>query len=106
MGNLPMAAVEIIAHRGASYDAPENTLSSFTLGYKHQADANELDIYLAADGRAVVIHDANTFRVSGVSNAVSKCSFEQLRQLEIGQFGQWKDKGYTEKIPALDEVLL
>ena len=63
-------AVEIIAHRGASYDAPENNLASFRLGYEHKADADEMDIHLTSDGKIVVIHDFNTRRTSGMTNKV------------------------------------
>jgi len=55
-------ATEIIGHRGASHDAPENTLKSFRLGFGQGADAVELDIHLTKDGRLAVIHDDNTKR--------------------------------------------
>jgi glycerophosphoryl diester phosphodiesterase len=97
--------MEIIGHRGASYNAPENTLASFKLGYQQNADADELDIYLTKDGKIVVIHDADTGRTSGATNKVAKQTFEALRQLEFGQWGKWKGKGFSEKIPSLDEVL-
>lgn len=98
-------ATEIIGHRGASYDAPENTLSSFKLGYAQNADADELDIYLTKDNQVVVIHDANTARIGGNTNKVATQTFATLRSIEIGQWGKWKDKGFSEKIPALSEVL-
>lgn len=105
VGTMPAAALEIIAHRGASYDAPENTLASFKLGYKQHADANELDIYLTKDGRIVVAHDRDTGRVSGVTNKIETQTFKQLRRLEVGRWGKWKDGRFSEKTPALDEVL-
>jgi glycerophosphoryl diester phosphodiesterase len=105
LGSHPVFAVEIIAHRGASHDAPENTLSSFKLGYKQGADADELDIYLSKDGKIVVIHDGNTARISGVTNVVESQTFAELRQLEVGQWGPWQGKGFSEKIPLLGEVL-
>jgi glycerophosphoryl diester phosphodiesterase len=98
-------AVEIIGHRGASYDAPENTLASFKLGYQQKADADELDIYLTKDGKIIVIHDGNTARTTGVSNKVATQTFDDLRRLDAGQFGKWKGKGFSEKLPSLDEVL-
>ena len=101
----PAFATQIIAHRGASYDAPENTLSSFKLGYKNKADACELDIYLSKDGKAVVIHDADTRRTSGVPGKVVDQTFEELRKQDIGKFGKWKDQNFSEKIPLLDEVV-
>jgi glycerophosphoryl diester phosphodiesterase len=105
LGSHSALAVEIIAHRGASHDAPENTLSSFKLGYQQGADADELDIYRSKDGKIVVIHDSNTSRLAGVTNKVEAQTSAELRQLEIGQWGQWKDKGFSEKIPFLNEVL-
>jgi glycerophosphoryl diester phosphodiesterase len=100
-------ATEIIGHRGASHDAPENTLSSFKLGYAQNADADELDIYLSKDGKVVVMHDGTPARTGGASytNKLSKMTFEEMRQIDIGKFGDWKDKGFSEKIPALAEVL-
>jgi glycerophosphoryl diester phosphodiesterase len=98
-------AMDIVGHRGASFDAPENTLASFKLGYEQKADANELDIHLTIDGKVVVIHDANTGRTSGIANKVATQTFEQLRCLDVGKWGHWQDKGSSEKIPALEEVL-
>ena len=49
-----MAGVEIIAHRGASYDAPENTLESVQLGWEQKADAVEVDVFLSQDGVVAV----------------------------------------------------
>jgi glycerophosphoryl diester phosphodiesterase len=100
-----LSGMEIIGHRGASHDAPENTLASFKLGYQQNADADELDIYLTKDRQVVVIHDATTARTSGVTNKVAKSTFDELRRLEVGKFGPWKDKGFSERIPALAEVL-
>ena len=97
--------LKIIGHRGASYDAPENTLSAFKLGYHQGADAVELDIHLTKDGRVVVIHDPDTARIAGVPHRVAQRTFEELRQLEVGRWGRWKDKGFSERIPGLEEVL-
>jgi glycerophosphoryl diester phosphodiesterase len=99
------SAVEIIGHRGASYDAPENTLASFKLGYQQKADADELDIYLTKDGKIVVMHDANTARTTGVTNKIAARTFDELRRLDAGQWGKWQGKGFSEKIPSLEEVL-
>ena len=98
-------AVEIVGHRGASADAPENTLSSFKLGYEQGADAVELDIHLSKDGRLVVLHDFDTARVAGVHEKVEDRTLEDLRKLEIGQWGRWKGSAFSEKIPTLEEVL-
>jgi glycerophosphoryl diester phosphodiesterase len=97
--------VEIFAHRGASADAPENTLAAFKLGYAHGADGVELDIHLTRDNQLAVIHDADTRRTGGVDKRVVDQSLEDLRALNVGAFGDWKGKGFVEKIPTLDEVL-
>lgn len=95
--------MEIVAHRGASFDAPENTLASFKLGWAQQADAVELDILLSKDGRIVVIHDKDTKRLAGVDRPVVEQTLAELRSLDVGR---WKDAKFTgEKLPLLGEVL-
>lgn len=98
-------AVEFIAHRGASYDAPENTVGAMRLGFAQGADAGELDVHLSADGRIVVIHDFDTARVAGVSNVVARTSAEALTRLEAGQWGKWRGTPFQERIPLLDDAL-
>jgi glycerophosphoryl diester phosphodiesterase len=98
-------AVEIVAHRGASHDAPENTLSAFRLGFAQEADAVELDVHLTKDGKIVVSHDAETGRTAGVTNRIAERSFDELRKLEVGRWGRWRGKAFKEFIPALDEVM-
>lgn len=94
--------VEIIAHRGASWDAPENTIAAFKLGWEQQADAIELDVFLSADGHIVVIHDRDTERVTGTKLVVAESTLEQLRELEAGS---WKGEQWAgEPIPTLPEV--
>ncbi|MEO6035783.1 MAG: glycerophosphodiester phosphodiesterase [Verrucomicrobiota bacterium] len=98
-------AVEIIGHRGASHDAPENTLSSFKLGYKQSADGDELDIHLSRDGKLVIMHDFETKRTAGVDGKISEMTFKELRALNVGQWGDWKGRGFDEKIPSLAEAI-
>lgn len=95
----------IVAHRGASHDAPENTLAAFRLAWERGADAIEGDFYLTSDGRIVCIHDKTTGRVAPNQPelAVAKSTLEQLRQLDVGR---WKNEKYAgERIPTLEEVL-
>lgn len=98
-------AVEIIAHRGASADAPENTVAAMRLGFEQNADAGELDVHVSKDGKLVVIHDADTKRVAGLEKKVAEQTLEELRRLDVGNFGTWKGKGFNEKIPTLEECL-
>jgi glycerophosphoryl diester phosphodiesterase len=93
----------IIAHRGASYEAPENTLASVKLAWVKDADAVEIDVHLSKDNRIMVIHDKDTRRTAGSRLVVRESLAEDLRNLEVGSF---KDVKYTgEKIPFLGEVI-
>ena len=95
--------VEIIAHRGASYDAPENTLAAVKLGWQQAKDGVEIDIHLSRDAKIVVIHDYDTKRIAGVDRKVADQTLSELRALDAGK---WKGKPWTgEKIPRLEEVL-
>lgn len=95
--------VEIIAHRGASFDAPENTLASVKLAWRRKAPAVEVDIYMSSDEHLVVYHDKTTKRIGGRDQSITSQSLEQLRQLDVGG---WKAPEYKgERIPTLDEVL-
>jgi glycerophosphoryl diester phosphodiesterase len=97
------SAVDIIAHRGASHDAPENTLAAFKLGWQQQADAVELDIWMTKDGKIIVSHDADTKRATGIAKKIPECTLAELRTLDAGS---WKDpKWKSEKLPTLNEVL-
>ena len=69
---LVAEAQMITAHRGASYDAPENTLASFKLAWEQGADAIEGDFYLSADKQIVCIHDADTQRTAGMKLVVER----------------------------------
>lgn len=96
-------AVEIIAHRGASYDAPENTLSSVKLGWERQADAVEVDVFLSKDNRIVAIHNKNTNHTTGYDGLVKEMKWSELQKLDAGS---WKDKKYKgEAIPLLSAIL-
>lgn len=95
--------VEIVAHRGASFDAPENTVAAIKLAWEQKADASEFDIYLTSDGKIVVIHDADTKRTAGVELKVANTTLEELRKLDAGKWKAAKFAG--EKIPTLEEIL-
>jgi len=95
--------MEIIAHRGASYLAPENTVASARLAWEKNADAVEVDVYLTTDQRVVVIHDRTTKRTGGEELEVANCTAEQLRRLDVGSF---KDASFAgERIPVLEEIV-
>lgn len=94
---------KLIAHRGASADAPENTMSSFRLAWEHGADGIEADFYLSKDGHVVCIHDKETGKTGSKNLLVSKSTLAQLREIE---YGSWKNPGFKgEPIPVLGEIL-
>ncbi len=92
----------IVGHRGASFDAPENTLSAFREAWLQGADGIEGDFYFTTDQQIVCIHDKDTERTGGEKLPVAKCSLEQLKQLE---YGAWKDaKFHGEPLPTFADV--
>ncbi|MFO0809209.1 MAG: glycerophosphodiester phosphodiesterase [Gemmataceae bacterium] len=101
--NAAEPAVQIVAHRGASHDAPENTVAAIKLAWEQKADASELDIYLTKDQKIVVIHDKDTKRTTGVEGKVVDRLFSDLRKLDAGS---WKSPKFAgERLPTLDEML-
>lgn len=101
--NNPKKPVEIWAHRGASFDASENTLTSVRLGWEQGADGVEIDVRLSRDGHIVVMHDDDTRRTAGVTGKIADLTFDELRRLDVGV---WKDARFAgERIPTLGEVV-
>ncbi len=93
----------IVGHRGASYDAPENTVSAFRLAWEQEADGLEGDFYVTRDEQIVCIHDADTERTGGKKLVVADSTLAELRALE---YGSWKDQRFHgEPIPTFAEVL-
>jgi glycerophosphoryl diester phosphodiesterase len=98
--NFPYPA--IIAHRGASAHAPENTLAAFRLAVDQKADGIELDVHLSADNEVVVIHDANLGRTTNGSGSVYAKTLPELKQLDAGSWFGAQFSG--ERLPTLSEV--
>lgn len=92
----------IVAHRGASLDAPENTIPAFKLAWEQGADAIEGDYFLTKDGHIVCIHDDNTKRVSDVNLIIRNSTLAELRTLDVGIHSGAAFKGAA--IPIIDEV--
>lgn len=102
-GASSLARPAIIAHRGASETAPENTLAAFRQAWEEGADGIEGDFRLTTDGEVVCIHDADTKRVAGKSLDVETSTWAELSALDVGR---WKHPRFAgEKIPRLHEVL-
>ena len=101
----PAAAqeVELIAHRGESADAPENTLASVNLAWERDVPGVEIDVHLTSDDRLVVIHDASTKRTTGVDRTVKESTLADLEGLDAGR---WKGARWAnEPLPTLEDVL-
>ena len=91
--------MRILGHRGASHDAPENTLPAFELALRQGADGVELDVQLCATGEVVVLHDETLERLTGRSGAVRDTPWSVLRTLEV------RTAGGSAPIPLLASVL-
>ena len=103
--NIPAPAgdVMIVAHRGASLDAPQNTIPAFELAWEQGADAIEGDFRLTKDGFIVCIHDENTEKVSDTNIVVHESTLAELRTLDVGAHHDEAFKGTL--IPTISEVL-
>lgn len=99
----PEGVVNVIAHRGASQDAPENTLAAFRLARDMGADWFELDCHLTRDGEVVVIHDSELERTTGDKGIVEDSDLAYIKGLDAGN---WKNPKYAgERIPTFAESL-
>lgn len=100
----------VVAHRGASTKAPENTMEAFRRGVEAGADAIELDVHLTADGQLAVIHDATLDRTTDRTGAVAERTMDQVREADAGaEFagpdGAFPFRGEGLTVPTLPEVL-
>jgi glycerophosphoryl diester phosphodiesterase len=89
----------IVAHRGASAERPENTLSAFERAIEVGAPAIEFDVRMTADGHAVVIHDPTVDRTTDGAGDVRAMMLEDVRALRI------RDGEATDRVPTLEDVL-
>lgn len=94
---------QVIAHRGASAQAPENTLAAFRRALELGVDAVELDVHLSADGEPVVLHDSVVDRTTDGTGLVRDMPLAVLRRLDAGR---WFGEAFAgERIPTLGEAL-
>ena len=84
----------IIAHRGASSKAPENTILSYETAWLQNADAIEVDLRKTKDGVFICAHDNNFNRVSGSTKNISESTFKSLLKIDIGS---WKGQNLKHK---------
>jgi len=108
---LDLSARPIIAHRGASGSAPENTLPAFRLAADAGADAFELDVRLTADGVPVLLHDRTLDRTTDRDGPLRALTLEQLAEVDAGarfthdRGRTYPFRGADVRIPRLQEVL-
>jgi glycerophosphoryl diester phosphodiesterase len=96
--------VLVIAHRGASGHAPENTLAAFKKAIALGATFIETDLHLSRDARFVAIHDATLNRTTNGQGSVHDLTLAELRKLDAGS---WFGSEYAgERIPTLEEILV
>ncbi len=98
-----ICGMEIVAHRGASADAPENSLTSMKLAWEQGADAIELDLWLSKDGKLIVFHDGDTKRFEAKARRVPSLSWEDMQALDIGALKGAVFRG--EHVPTLESIL-
>lgn len=93
----------VIAHRGASFAAPENTIYAFNAAIEAGADGIELDVQQTKDGVPVVVHDINLKRIAGINREVSSFTYDEISQLDVGS---WFDEKYSDaSIMKLEDVI-
>lgn len=93
----------VIAHRGFSGMAPENTLVAFGQALELGCDAIECDVHCTADGHVVIMHDATVDRTTDGSGPIAGMTLAELKRLDAGS---WKDAAYAgEPVPTLAEAL-
>ena len=95
--------VEVIGHRGASSEAPENTLAANRLAFQQNADGIEIDVRLTKDHKLVCMHDKSTRRTTDQELVIKESTLKKLKSLDVGLWKGMKWKGET--IPTLEEVL-
>jgi glycerophosphoryl diester phosphodiesterase len=104
LDDLYQSRVLNFAHRGASHDAPQNTLAAFHLAREMGADGVELDVQTSRDGEAVVIHDFTVDATTDGQGAVKDKTLAELKELDAGS---WFDVRFAgQRIPTLQEVIV
>ena len=103
MLNTEYGTPMIMAHRGFSAEAPENTLPAFQKCIDEGITAAELDVQMLKDGTIIVMHDDNLGRTTGLDKDVWEVTYDEIKDLDNGRFFDEEYAGTT--IPTLDEVI-
>ena len=95
--------INLIAHRGASDAAPENTLAAVKKALQSQADFIEVDVHQTKDGAVILMHDATVNRTTNGQGAIANLTLAEIKKLDAGL---WYDSAYRhERVPTLNEIL-
>ncbi len=95
--------MKLIAHRGASHEAPENTFHAIQLAWQEKADGVEVDVRTSRDGRALLMHDEALVRTTGLAGRVADQTWDILRAADAGS---WKGPRWRHcSIPLLRDIL-
>jgi glycerophosphoryl diester phosphodiesterase len=97
--------LKFVAHRGASYIAPENTIASIEMAWKLDSYGAECDIYLTKDKKIVIFHDSNTKRLTSENHVVSETNYSVLKNLSIKLKSTNSSYFKGQKIPLLEDAL-
>lgn len=92
---------KIIAHRGASKAAPQNTIAAFKMAREMECDGFECDVHMTKDGHVVICHNYDIDETSNGTGLIRKMTFNELRAFDFGSY--FNDEFTGEKIPALEE---
>ncbi len=97
--NRPM----VIAHRGNTVNAPENTLAAYQIAVEEGAEMIETDVHISKDGRLVIMHDSSLGRTTNFTGYVHEYTLEELRTADAGSWfsSSFKD----ERIPTIEEAM-
>lgn len=95
--------IEITAHRGSSFEAPENTATAVAAAIHNGADYSEIDVQMTKDNRVVLLHDKTLERTTGLEKGVWELTYEEIAKLDAGIYfaKEFKD----ERIPSLEEII-
>ena len=107
-GNIDLTApnrdnIEITAHRGASYNYPENTMSAFIGAKELNADWIELDVHQTKDLQLVVMHDSNFKRIANLNKKVSDLTYKEIQNIDVGS--HFSLEYSSERVPLLEDVI-
>ena len=98
-----MKDILVVAHRGASGHAPENTLAAMKKAIEMNAEMSELDVQETADGEIILLHDNTTERTGKKDLNIWELNYSELKDIEVGEWFSEEFKG--EPIPTLKEVI-